>query len=250
MSFRISARKRQPIPERLPSKGILGGVFATFVQGWAYSERLVELTGLIHARRPRQPFFTTLRQLMEEGQDLTLGTLVARAGEQTYGLLILLLALPSLIPGLNLGAAPLGGSAIAALGLQMMRGISSPSIPPKVRDLPIHKGRVKEALAKVERLLLRFSKRKARRELNRKWMGFAVLLQGVLLALPVPLAFGNIAPAFALCLLGAALMEEQSVWAWIAGACSLAVSLYFALSFNLVIMACVGTWHMLTHLFS
>jgi len=249
-SFRISSRKKQPLPEHLPQRGLWGGILPVLDQGLAYPGRLVRLAGLIRVRKPRQPFFTTLRVLLEQDREITLGTLVHSTGEQTYGLLILLLALPSLVPGLNVGAAPLGGSAIVALGFQMMRGIPYPSIPQRILDLPIHKGRVKDALAKLERFLLRFAPRKARRDLNRRWAGLAVLVQGFLLALPVPIAFGNIAPALALCILGSALLEEQSVWAWIGGAFSLAVIIYFALSFNLVLVACVGTWHMLSHLFS
>jgi hypothetical protein len=185
---------------------------------------------------------------LDKDQEVTLGHLVQHAGEQTYGLLILLLALPSLVPGLNLGAAPVGGSVMMALGIQMMRGVRHPALPKRFLNQPIHKGRVKGALATFERMLLRFApRRRIRRDLNRRWAGFLVFCTALLLALPLPIAFGNMAPALALCVFGAALLEEQPVWAWLGALSSLGVLIYFALSFDLILKACLGGWHLLRH---
>ncbi len=181
-------------------------------------------------------FFEKLHARLDtEEEGLTLGTFVEEAGNQTYGLLVLLLSLPSLIPGLNVPMALLGGSALIGLGLQMIFGSGRPAIPGRLRRQRIHKGKVKEALATFERQLDRLPSG-PRRALNRKWMGLWVAWTAFLLFLPVwPLPFGNILPAATLCLLGAALMEERPLWGWIGVIASLGVTIYFGYSFDIIL---------------
>lgn len=182
-----------------------------------------------------RPFFQTLHALLDEEGEITLGELLDAAGEQIYGLLVLLIALPNLIPGLNVGLAPVGGIGLVALGVQLAWGIPHPWIPSRVQAQPIHKGRIKDALAKLEVQLNRFRWRGAeQRPLSRRWMGAVIAWTGFLLAVPVPLPFGNQLPAAILCLLGAALLEERPTWAWIGTAASLANTVYFASSFGLI----------------
>jgi len=189
-------------------------------------------------RRPRRPFFRTLHLLLNREGVVTLGHLVDVSGRQTYGLLILLLSLPSLIPGLNVGAAPVGGLAIMAIGAQLALGVSHPRIPEKLRQQRLHKGRIKEALARFERILDRTRLRRSPHQaLSHGWSGLLVFWTAFLLAIPVPLPFANIAPALVLCLLGAALLEERVFWGWIGAAGSLSLTVYFALSFNGILHA-------------
>lgn len=192
---------------------------------------------------PRTPFFMNLRDLLDREGEVTLGELADAAGEQTAGLLILLLALPSLLPGLNVGAAPIGGLALAALGWQMARG-RKPWLPAGLRARKLHPGHVKAMLARFEQALGRFRLSGAR-SLNRRGMGLLVAWTGLLLALPVPLPFGNIAPAGALALQGAALLEERPLLGWLGLLASLAVTLYFALSFDLILRALHKGLHLL-----
>ncbi len=185
---------------------------------------------------PPRPFFEALQELLDQDGTVTLGSLAQSAGPQTYGLLVLLLALPSLLPGVNVVGAPIGGTAMLALGWQMMRGVPHPALPERLRRQPLHKGRLKEAFARVERQLDRFRWKGAdRRPLDPRWTGFVIAWTGLLLAVPVPLFFGNILPAAALCLLGAALLEERPAWLWLGVAASLGITLYFGLSFRLIV---------------
>lgn len=185
-----------------------------------------------------RPFFSTLHALLDAEEEITLGELLDAAGEQTYGLLVLLLSLPNLIPGLNVGLAPVGGIGLMALGAQLAWGTPHPWVPQRIQTQPIHKGRIKEALARLEvqlsRLRLRGSER---RTLNRRWTGACVAWTGFLLAIPVPVPFGNQLPAAILCLLGAALLEERPSWAWIGALGSFGNTLYFGLSFDLILRA-------------
>jgi len=181
-----------------------------------------------------RPFFSVLHDLLDHERNVRLGELLAAAGEQSYGLLILLLSLPSLVPGLNTGLAPVGGAAVVAIGFQLGRGVPHPWVPRKVLELPLHKGAIKAALARLERVLLRWSSTgEARRPLSRRAMGMVVAWTGFLLALPIPLPFANILPSCILCLLGAAILEQRQDWAWAATVASLGNTVYFAVSFNL-----------------
>ena len=194
----------------------------------------------------QRPFFETLHALLDEEGEITLGELLDAAGEQTYGLLTLLLSLPNLVPGLNLGLAPVGGIGLMALGAQLAWGTSHPWVPRRIQAQPIHKGRIKNALARIETQLERFHWRDARRRpLHRRWTGLFIAWTGFLLAIPVPLPFGNQLPAAILCLLGAALLEERPTWAWIGAIASLANTLYFALSFDLILRACLKAFHVI-----
>ncbi len=195
-----------------------------------------------------KPFFETLHALLDTEGEITLGELLDAAGEQTYGLLVLLLSLPNLIPGLNLGLAPVGGAGLMALGAQLAWGRPHPWVPKRVQAQPIHKGRIKEALAKFEVQLNRFRWRGAeQRPLNPRWMGAGIAWTGFLLALPVPLPFGNQLPAAILCLLGAALLEERPAWAWIGTAATFANTFYFASSFGIILRAFSKAFHAMVH---
>jgi len=200
--------------------------------------------------RPRPaPFFATLRTLLERKPGATLGDLMAEAGEQTYGLLILLLALPSLVPGLNLGMAPIGGIGIIWLGLQMAMGRPQPHLPERLRRQVLHKNWLEESLVRIEGYLERLgSHQRIRRTLHRRWTGIAVAWTAVLLAVPVPLPFGNMAPGATLTLLGAAMVEERPSWGWLGAAAALALTVYFAMSYHIIAMACTSAFRGILHL--
>lgn len=195
-----------------------------------------------------KPFFETLHALLDAEGEIRLGELLDAAGEQSYGLLVLLIALPNLIPGLNIGLAPVGGLGLMGLGAQLAWGIEHPWLPRRLQAQPIHKGRIKNALAKLELQLNRFRWRGSlRRPLSGRWMGACIAWTGFLLAIPVPLPFGNQIPAAILCLLGAALLEERPAWAWLGAAGSLGNTIYFASSFGLIGRALLKGFHALVH---
>jgi hypothetical protein len=190
------------------------------------------------------PFFETLRDLLAEEGTVTVGELLDAAGEQTYGLLVVLLALPSLIPAVNVPAAPVGGAFIMGLGWQMARGRVHPSVPVRLQRFELHRGRVKEALARMEGLLSRLRwQRQEKRALPQRWMGLLLFVTGFLLAIPVPLPLGNILPAGTLCLQGFALLEERPALGWLGALGALGIALYFALSFGAILKALTAGIH-------
>lgn len=195
-----------------------------------------------------KPFFKTLHALLDTEGEITLGELLDAAGEQTYGLLVLLLALPNLIPGLNVGLAPVGGIGLMALGAQLAWGTTHPWMPRRIQAQRLHKGHIKNALARLETQLHRLRWRwSIQRRLSRPWMGACIAWTGFLLAIPVPLPFGNQLPAAILCLLGAALLEERPAWAWLGAIGAVATTIYFASSFELLARGLLKAFHALVH---
>jgi len=211
--------------------------FALPGPGWSFRRRRAFFLALfIQTQRPKKPFFEILHELLDSQEHVSLGQVLDAAGEQSYGLLVLLLSLPSLIPGLNVGAAPVGGLGIMALGCQMALGIPSPWVPQRVRAQELHRGKIKDGLARVELALDKLRLRHARRRpLSRGWMGLLIAWTAFLLAIPIPLPFANLAPAAVLVLLGAALLEERPSWGWIGAAGAVGITAYFALSFDLIV---------------
>ncbi len=223
------------LTSRRISRGILflGTLFGDLIKALPHLK-------LVRIKNLEVPFFTKLNRLLEQESEITLGNLVDSAGEQTYGLLVLLMALPSLVPGINLGAAPMGGVGIMVTGIQMVLGKQRPWLPERLRGQPIHKGRMKKALTTLEGYLERFGgRREGRRALDQRWMGFVVAWMGLLLCLPAPLPFGNQLPAVILIVLGAGLLEEQPSWCWLGTLAGVANTIYFAFFFSLIIRGCL-----------
>lgn len=197
--------------------------------------RGLRLLARIHAaRRPVHPFFQTLHALLEEDGDVSLRELLKAAGEQTYGLLILLLGLTSFIPGVSI----VGGLALMVLGLQMAWGVPSPWLPERMQAFKLHRGKIKATLARLEVWLLRLENGPvARRPIHQRGLGLVVVWTAFLLALPVPVVFvgGNALPAAAVCLMGAALLEERPGWAWLGVLGSAGTTVYLFMSFDLLL---------------
>lgn len=196
------------------------------------------LAPIVDPREPGSPFFETLHRLLEADGDVSLRELMDAAGEQTYGLLILVTGLASFIPGISIG----GGLAATILGLEMAWGAPHPWLPRRLEGVQIHRGRMKEALARFEGWLDRLGRKgRSGRPLNRRWMGAMIAWTAFLLMLPVPpiIPLGNAIPAATLCLMGAALLEERPRWAWLGALGMLVTTIYLALSFDLILRGLV-----------
>lgn len=191
------------------------------------------LASILDARKPGSPFFQALHDLLAQDGDVRVDELMASAGEQTYGLLILVSGLTSFIPGVSIA----GGLVALILGIQMAWGIPHPWLPKRLERVQLHRGRVKDSLARFEGWLLRLGQhRRPGRPLNRRWMGSMVAWTAFLTALPVPplIPLGNAIPAATLCLMGAALLEERPPWAWIGALGMVSTTVYLTLSFHLI----------------
>ena len=202
----------------------------------------------LHKKRADEsrPFFTQVYFFLNQDRPVTYGELVSVAKEQAYGLLILLLSIPSLVPAVNLGAAPIGGLITMWIGIQMTFGRRIPKLPKRISQHKIHKIRLGGALMKIEEYLDRFGNRgKARRPLDIRWVGIMVAWVSFLLLIPVPLPFANFIPAAILVLFSAALLEERSGWSWAAVFATVLNTIYFGLFVGLIVKECIKIFIMI-----
>jgi hypothetical protein len=200
-------------------------------RSWRDPARRIPLPRLTRrlSRKPR-PFFSALHELLDRHPVLTLGSFLDVAGEQTWGLTVLLLALLTFIPGV----ANVLSLATFLVGLRMLWGSPHPWLPKAIQGIEIHQGRVKSLLATIERRLVWLAKRRGtRRAPSQRLVGFLVAWTAFIAALPIPLPFANVLPAVALILFGVALLEEWPALAWIGSLTILATTFYFAYSFEL-----------------
>jgi len=183
---------------------------------------------------PPLSLFRVLDQLLEEDGSVSVRELLNQAGEQTYGLALLLLATLTFIPGV----ANLLSLGTLALGLQLWWGRRHLWLPEPLQRFEMQRGRVKEVLAQVEARLAWLGARTAPRKApGRRTLGFLVSWTAFLAALPVLLPFANVLPAIGLVLFGVALLEEWPLLAWLGAGFSLVTTVYFGLSAGLVVEA-------------
>lgn len=190
----------------------------------------------------RRSFFKVIESLLDQEGPVTLKELLDQGGpEHTYGLGITLLAATAFIPGVT-NILALG---IVGLGGQMVAGRAYPWLPRVLLRQKLHRGRIKATLAKAGRFLDRLGPRTApTKPIPRRPLGLLVTWTALLLALPLPLPFSNLLPGASLLLMGLALLEDRAAAAWLGLAGSLATTVYFALSFDLVLKAFRAMWHL------
>jgi hypothetical protein len=189
---------------------------------------------------PPLSLFRVLDQLLEVDGTVSIQELLDQAGEQTYGLALLILALLTFIPGV----ANLLSLGTLALGLQLWWGRSHLWLPRTLQRFEMQRGRVKELLAHVEARLAWLGARTAPRKApGRRTLGFLVSWTAFLAALPVILPFANVLPAIGLVLFGVSLLEEWPLLAWLGAGFSLVTTIYFALSAGLVLEAIRAVFH-------
>ncbi|WP_291298363.1 exopolysaccharide biosynthesis protein [Elioraea sp.] len=144
---------------------------------------------------------------------ITIGDLLAALGDRGYGLLILALALPNLIPVPMPGVSGILGTPIILLSLMMLAGYPEPVLPRLIRERSFPRAtleavmlRAQPWLARIERITKPGTLTLPSRAVE---IAAAILLtlNAILLALPIP--FGNPAPAVAIILTAMALVEAD-----------------------------------------
>lgn len=146
-----------------------------------------------------------------------------------YGTLLLVLAVPTLLPGLGLVAAPLAGVAGLVVGVQLTLGRRAPWMPSRARAWmddaslgPRLSLWLQDRLRPLQGLRLP--------RLPRVLAGLAVCWSSLLLVLPlVFVPFGNAIPALALALLGIGLAVRRSLFGWLGTALSGGYTAFLAL---------------------
>jgi hypothetical protein len=189
----------------------------------------------------RESFFELLDSLLGEEGTVTLQELLERGGaERIYGLGVVALSATAFIPGVT-NVLALG---ILGLGVQMVAGRAYPWLPERLLRAKLHRGRIKGIFTKAGRFLERLGPRTAPpRPISRRLMGCLITWTALLLALPLLLPFSNLLPGASLLLMGIALLEDRPLAAWLGLAGSLATTVYFIASFDLVLKGLRAALH-------
>jgi hypothetical protein len=152
--------------------------------------------------------------LREAGErSLTLGDLVACTGERGFGLMMVILGLPMLIPILPPGSSTIVGPIYAVFAVQMLRGARHPWLPRRLRDRVLSASAVR-ALRQRGVPMIRAAERWSRprgvwfaEHLVLRLVGGMVLAMGLILLGPFP--FLNTPPAVSVMLMGIALLNND-----------------------------------------
>jgi len=141
----------------------------------------------------------------------TLGWLMDRLQKQSFGLIMLLLAIVAIAPGISI----VGGLLLLIPAFQMIAGRAAPVFPRWIADRPLptkHLGAVVQRAISVLKYLEKVVRPRcpAPPELTKRVVGiFVVLLSARLLLMPIPLS--NILPAILIALISLGYLEEDGV---------------------------------------
>lgn len=178
--------------------------------------------------------------LKTDGEALTVETLVARVGDRGFGLLLLVLSLPSALPVPAAGYSVPFGLLLLVLAVQMLIGKTRPVFPRRLEKVRISSSFAEKLIAGAAWIFKRLEWVIRPRM---KWvglrpgqilMGLLVMAMAVLMMIPIPMT--NTFPAFVIFLIGIGLTEDDGLFA--IGACLvgvLAVALYVALVWAMIV---------------
>jgi hypothetical protein len=144
---------------------------------------------------------------------ISIGDLMTALGDRGYGLLMLALALPNLIPAPLPGLSGILGTPIIILCVMMLLGYPQPVLPQALRRRSLPRAAMEAVLTRAQPWLARLERHVRPGTLPLPHRGVEVaasLLLGInasLLALPIP--FGNPAPALAIIIMSVALIEAD-----------------------------------------
>ncbi len=190
-----------------------------------------------------EPLSQHLERLVTVDGVRSLNELVAKTSGRGIFLVTILLCLPFITPIPLPGLSNIIGLALVTVGVRMALGL--PMRLPRfigAREWP--QTRMKQVLLASTKLLgwiERGIKPRRATWITQPWAtklnGLIFAFLALLLALPIPpvLPFSNALPAYAIILLSASMMEEDSATLWIAYAVGTATVIYFTLFFGVIV---------------
>lgn len=169
----------------------------------------------LHRDHASQTLAQIMRRLSDEGGErgLTLGEIRDRLDERAYGLLVMLLAIPCLVPGLY-GVPQVVGVVIIIVAAQLLVGREEPWLPGWVLRLHARASWLK-AMADFAETRLGWIDRLSRPRLQRFSTGAGERLAAVfmiLATLTIVLPMTNTIPSIALSLLAVGLIQRDGLF--------------------------------------
>lgn len=165
------------------------------------------------------PLGETLNRLLEteDERGLTINEITAAVGEKGFGLVLIVLSLPSALPVPAPGYSTPFGIVIALIALQMMRGRPAVWLPQKLGRIRIKPkiantmlGSASKFLGKIERFI-RPRQQWIRGRAGHAVLAVAIFIMACLMILPIPLT--NTFPAMVIFMIGVGLSEEDGLLA-------------------------------------
>jgi hypothetical protein len=149
-------------------------------------------------------------------EEVTVGELADRVQRRGFGLAMIVLALPTMIPVLPPGSAALVGLLYILLALQMLWGLEQPWLPQRIRKYRLSLQAVRRLRRRGVPFLERIERYSRPRPLPlderllTRAVALVMLILGVILFLPIP--FLNTLPAISVLVLGVGLLNRDSVF--------------------------------------
>ena len=195
----------------------------------------------IHRHRDKKPQPITTRALVEElatgnpDDAMTLGELLDRFSERSFGLFLLIVMLPTFIP-IPVGVGAISGGLTSLIGLQFLARFEHPWLPRFIAKHEIHRhrlisfrDRMGKWLDRIEKLTKPRNQAMLTHPIAHAFTGLLLVFLGIALSLPLPLTnypFGLVLLAFAF-----ALIERDGrlmILAWVAGIAEIAMIVGFS----------------------
>lgn len=169
-----------------------------------------------HANPPRKKLSQVLFELVNDpSRDrISIADLVQIMDARAIGALLLIFALPNVLPALP-GTSGILGLPLLYLSTQMMLG-KLPWLPPFIAGRSMRREDFASLITRVTPVLTRAEKLLVPRlaalstPVAERLIGGLCLILAIVLVLPIPL--GNMLPAFAVCLIALGVLERDGVW--------------------------------------
>lgn len=167
---------------------------------------------------------------------ITMGDIIDMHGAGALGAILTVLSIPALLPSTGIPIGSVMALGMFAVAMSMMMGVDHVTLPQKLSNMVLSEktaDKLVGTLLKFYRFLERWSDVRFEWLVNhkaRQVLSLFVFLMAAIIFLPIP--FGNTAPAFALLLLGPALLLRDGLLVLIsllAGIMALGVT-YFVFS--------------------
>jgi hypothetical protein len=174
------------------------------------------MLGKHRQKKPAAPPPITTRALVDQlaegdpNEALTLGELLDRFSERSFGVFLLIIMLPTFIP-IPVGMGGISGALACLIGLQFLARLEHPWLPRFLARQEIHRYRIVSFRDRMGKWLDRLERLTRPRNLAvlqnpfaHAFTGLLLTLLGILLSLPLPLTnypFGLVLLAFAFALI-------------------------------------------------
>jgi len=182
---------------------------------------------------------------LKEDREVTIGDIVDRIAGRGFGFLLIILALPTLIPILPPGSATLIGLVYVLLAFQILWGAQRPWLPRRVRAYRLSR----QAIAKLRQIGVKIFERIERVSRARatflpdrvtaRVVAVGVLLHGFVLLSPMP--FLHTVPAITVMILGVGLLNRDGLL--------LAVGLMLSVGVLTIVVSSAGVLYAMFHQF-